>query len=386
MRRFAPDAVDARVYVSGLDSGREAELSPTMKISAFDHPLLGALLGDEEVAAFLSVDADLAAMLAFEAALAEAQAALGLIPAEAARRIAEACAGFAPDLQNLAAGVARDGVVAPALVAQLRAAVGEPHAKHLHRGATSQDVIDTSLTMRLKSVCDLFDRRLSSLIETLHELDRRDGAVPLMGRTRMQRALPITARDKLRAWREPLERHRARLIEMKPRLLVVQFGGPVGTRGDLDGKGDALAAELARRLGLGAGPCWQVERDGIGEFASWLSIVAGSLGKIGQDAALMAQNEVGEVRLAGGGGSSAMPHKSNPVLAETLVTLARFSAGLAGTLHQSLVAENERSGAAWTLEWLTLPPLVVATATSLRHAATMCRGLRFGAIKDVTKV
>ena len=115
----------------------------------------------------------------------------------------------------------------------------------------------------------------------------------------------------------------------------MQFGGPVGTRGDLEGKGDALAAELARRLGLGAGPCWQVERDGIGEFASWLSLVAGSLGKIGQDAALMAQNEVGEVRLAGGGGSSAMPHKSNPVLAETLVTLARFSAGLAGTLHQS---------------------------------------------------
>ena len=357
-----------------------------MNISAFDHPLLGALLGDEEVAAFLSVDADLAAMLAFEAALAEAQAALGLIPADAARRITEVCARFVPDRENLAAGVARDGVVAPALVAQLRAAIGEPHAKHLHRGATSQDVIDTSLTIRLKSVCDLFDRRLAALIETLRELDRRDGAVPLMGRTRMQRALPITARDKLRAWREPLERHRARLTELKPRLLVAQFGGPVGTRADLDGKGDALAAELARRLGLGDAPCWHVERDGIGEFASWLSLVAGSLGKIGQDAALMAQNEVGEVRLAGGGGSSAMPHKSNPVLAEALVTLARFSAGLAGTLHQSLVAENERSGAAWTLEWLTLPPLVVATATSLRHASTMCRGLRFGAIADVTKI
>ena len=96
-------------------------------------------------------------------------------------------------------------------MAQLRAAVGEPHGKHLHRGATSQDVIDTSLTIRLKSVCALFDRRLASLIETLRELDRRDGAILLMGRTRMQRALPIAAHDKLRAWREPLERHRARL-------------------------------------------------------------------------------------------------------------------------------------------------------------------------------
>ena len=132
-----------------------------MTISAFDHPLLGALLGDEEVAASFSLDADLAAMLAFEAALAEAQASLGLVPTEAARHIAEVCASFSPDRAGLAAGVARDGVVAPALVAQLRAAVGEPHGKHLHRGATSQDVIDTSLTIRLKSICALFDRRLA---------------------------------------------------------------------------------------------------------------------------------------------------------------------------------------------------------------------------------
>jgi 3-carboxy-cis,cis-muconate cycloisomerase len=353
-----------------------------MTVSAFDHPLLGALLGDEEVAAYFSLEADLAAMLAFEAALAEAQAALGLVPVEAARRIAEVCAGFSPDRAGLAAGVARDGVVAPALVAQLRAAVGEPHGKRLHKGATSQDVIDTSLTMRLKPICDILDRRLATLIETLRELEGREGGVPLMGRTRMQRALPILARDSLRAWREPLERHRVRLAELRPRLLVVQFGGPVGTREGLDGKGDALAAELARRLGLGDAPCWHVERDRIGEFASWLSLVGGSLGKIGQDAALMSQNEVGEVRLAGGGGSSAMPHKSNPVLAEVLVSLARFGAGLAGTLHQGLVAEYQRSGAAWTLEWLTLPPMVVATATGLRHATTLCRGLRFIAAPD----
>jgi 3-carboxy-cis,cis-muconate cycloisomerase len=353
-----------------------------MTISAFDHPWLGALLGDDEVAGFFTAEADLAAMLAFEAALAGAQASLGLIPQDAARRIEAVRASFAPDRAALAAGLARDGVVAPALIKQLRAAVGEPHGRSLHRGATSQDVIDTSLTLRLKSVCAVLDRRLAALIDTLADLDARDGAVALMGRTRMQRALPIAARDKLRAWRQPLERHRARLAELRPRLLVVQFGGPVGTRGDLDGKGDALAAELARRLGLGDAPCWQGTRDAIGEFASWLSLVAGSLGKIGQDAALMAQNEIGEVRLAGGGGSSAMPHKSNPVLAEVLVTLARFTAGTAGTLHQGLVAENERSGAAWTLEWLTLPPLVAATAAALRHAQTMCAGLRFVAAPD----
>jgi 3-carboxy-cis,cis-muconate cycloisomerase len=345
--------------------------------SAFDHPLLRTLVGDEEVGKAFTFEADLAAMLAFESALAQAEAGFGIIPDEAASRIVEVCKTFRPDLEGLAAGTARDGVIAPALIAQLRTAVGEPQARHLHRGATSQDVIDTSLVLRLKSVCVLLDERLATLIRVLRELTAHDGATPLMGRTRMQRALPITVSDKLRAWREPLERHRTRLAQLRPRLLVVQFGGPVGTRAGLDGKGDVVAEELARRLGLADGPCWHVERDGIGEFADWLSLVAGSLGKIGQDVALMAQNEIGEVRFAGGGRSSAMPHKSNPVGAEVLVALARFAAGLGGTLHQGLVAENERSGAAWTLEWLTLPLLVAATAAALRHCLTLCEGLEF---------
>ncbi len=348
-----------------------------MTFSAFDHPVLGALLGDAEAAQCFSFEADLAAMLAFESALAEAEAALGLIPAEAARRIAETCRNFAPERRRLADGAARDGVVAPALVAALREAVGQPHAKFVHHGATSQDVVDTSLTIRLKAVCALMESRLTALIETLRRLAARDGEVPLMARTRMQRALPITAAEKLRAWREPLERSLARLAQMKPRLLVVQFGGPVGARGDLDGRGDAVAAELARRLDLFAAPCWHVERDVIGEFAAWLSLLAGSLGKLGQDVALMAQNEIAEVRLAGGGRSSAMAHKSNPVSAEILVALARFCAGQLGACHQALVHENERSGAAWTLEWLTLPPMVAAAAAALRHAAAICRGLRF---------
>ena len=348
-----------------------------MTLSAFNRPLLRVLLGDEEVARLFSDEADLKAMIAFETALASAEAAVGLIPDDAATAIGEAAAGFLPDLPALTAGVARDGVVAPTLVAQLRAAVGEPHAKHVHRGATSQDVIDTSLTMRLKGVCDLFDRRLAALIAQLDAIEARDRDVALMGRTRMQRALPIAARDKLRAWREPLQRHRARLVELRPRLLGVQFGGAVGTRRDLDGKGAAVAAELARRLGLHDAPCWHVQRDAIGEFGGWLGLVCGSLGKIGQDCALMAQNEIGEIRLAGGGGSSAMPHKVNPVGAEILVTLARFAAGQVGTLQQAMVAENERSGASWTLEWLTLPPLAAATGAALRHASVLSAGLRF---------
>jgi 3-carboxy-cis,cis-muconate cycloisomerase len=348
-----------------------------MTISALDSPILSALLGDDEVAGYFSVEADIRAMLAFESALARALGSAGLIPNAAAARIAAVCDEFSPDVASLAGGAARDGVVAPALVRLLRAEVGAPHDAYVHRGATSQDVVDTSLVLRLKPVLALFEARLAALTASLRELATRQGATRLMGRTRMQRALPIHAADKLRGWREPLERHITRLAELRPRLLVVQFGGPVGVRGDLEGNGAAVVVELARLLRLGAGPCWHVERDALAEFAAWTSLVAGSLGKIGADVAIMAQNEIGEVKLADGGGSSAMPHKSNPVRAETLVALARFNAALLGAHHQALVHENERSGAAWTLEWLVLPQMVVAAAAALRHAAALCAGLQF---------
>jgi 3-carboxy-cis,cis-muconate cycloisomerase len=348
-----------------------------MTISALDSPILSALLGDDEVAGYFSLEADIRAMLEFESALARAQGSAGLIPMEAAARIAAVCDEFSPDVAGLARGAAQDGVVAPALVKLLRAKVGAPHETHVHRGATSQDVVDTSLILRLKPVLAVFEARLLALTASLRGLETSQGAIRLMGRTRMQRALPIHAADKLRGWREPIERHVARLDELRPRLLVVQFGGAVGVRGDLEDKGEAIAAELARLLQLGAGPCWHVERDALAEFAAWASLVAGSLGKIGADIALMAQNEIGEVKLADGGASSAMPHKSNPVRAEALVALARFNAALLGAHHQALVHENERSGAAWTLEWLVLPQMVVAAAAALRHAAALCAGLRF---------
>jgi 3-carboxy-cis,cis-muconate cycloisomerase len=348
-----------------------------MTIAAADSPILSGLLGDSQVAANFSVEADLRAMLDFESALAKAQAALGLIPAEAASRIAAICAKFSPDIAALAAGAAKDGVVVPALVKALREKAGPPHDACVHRGATSQDVIDTSLVLRLKPALALLEQRLLDLTASLSDLATSQGDVRLMGRTRMQRALPIRAADKLSHWRRPLERHIERLSELRPRLLVVQFGGAVGDRRDLENKGEALTVELARLLGLAAGPCWHVERDSLAELAAWASLVTGSLGKIGADVALMAQNEIGEVKLAEGGGSSAMAHKSNPVRAETLVALARFNAALLGGQHQALVHENERSGAGWMLEWLVLPQMVVAAAAALRHAGAMCAGMRF---------
>ncbi len=339
-----------------------------MTVSAFDHPFLRGLLGDQEVGACFSVEADLRAMLDFEAALAQAQGEAGMIPVQSAKAIVGACASLEPDIEALDQSTAIDGVVVPDLVRQLRAAVGERASEHVHMGSTSQDAIDTGAAMRLAKVTDILTGRLEGIIEVLNTLQAQWGERPLMGRTRMKRALPITVADRLRNWREPLERQLARAPAVREGVAVLHLGGPVGTLGQLGENGPAVAQAMAKRLELNSpsGPR-HTQRDHLAEFASWLSLVSGSLGKLGQDIALMAIDEVGEIELSGGGGSSAMAHKQNPVAAEVLVTLARFNAAQLAAMHTGLVHENERSGAAWTLEWLTLPPMCVATAAGLRH-------------------
>lgn len=340
--------------------------------------LLDALTGDDAIATLLSDQAQIGHMLAFETALAHAEAQAGLIAQEAAETIETAVAGFAPDWDDLVAGMVRDGVVVPALVRQLRQAVGPQHAGALHFGATSQDVVDTALVLQIADIITVLEQRLNQLQQRLAALAARDGARPAMAHTRMQQALSTTIGDKLRNWSEPLGRHLSALARMRRDLLVIQLGGPVGDRASFEGKGDLVAKYLAERLDLGVAPSWHAMRDPVVAFGSLLSLITGSLGKMGADIALMAQTEIGEVRLSGGGQSSAMAHKSNPVKAEVLVTLARYNAGLAGTLHQALVHENERSGAAWTLEWLVLPKMMTTTGASLRIADELLGQISFG--------
>jgi len=349
-----------------------------MSASPFDHPLLSRLLGDAEIAGYFAPEAELTEMLAFEATLAEAEALEGVIPPSAGVAIAAAARSLLPDAKLLAEGAARDGVTVPALVQQLRAALGEPLAQHVHHGATSQDVIDTGLALRLRAVASILDQRLIDVIEQLDALAARDGKRELMGRTRMQRARPITVAEKLSHWREPLARHRERLVELAPRLFLLQLGGAVGNRAELGGKGMAVGKHMARTLKLhNPIAARHSERDGMAEFAGWLSLITGSLGKLGADVVLMAQNEVGEVKLAHAGGSSAMPEKQNPVAAEILVTLARFNAALLSGMHSALVHENERSGSAWTLEWMLLPQMCVAAGAALRQAQNLLAAIRF---------
>ena len=348
-----------------------------MAFSLFDHPHFARLLEQAEVAAWFTPEAEVEAMLRVEVALAEAEAELGVIPNDAAAVIAEALSDAHLGADLLAEGVARDGLAVPILVQHLRALVGDQHGRHLHFGATSQDVIDSGLMLRLKDVLVILRRDLGLVIERLAQLDAEQGAAEIMGRTRMQRALPITFSDRLATWAGPLKRQLAALDAVEREVLVVQFGGPVGTLDKLGGQGPAVRAALAKRLGLAdPGRSWHAERDRVANLASWLSVVAGSLGKVGQDLVLMAQNEVGEASLADGGRSSAMRHKRNPVRAELLVTLAHFNAGQLGLMHQALVHEGERSGIAWTLEWLVLPQMVAATTASLKVASACLQGLK----------
>ncbi|KPF46123.1 3-carboxy-cis,cis-muconate cycloisomerase [Rhizobium sp. AAP43] len=336
-----------------------------MTASVFDHPILSGLLGDEVVAAQFALAAELAALLAFEVALAKVQAEEGLVSEAAAAAIGALPEHFVADLDAVKQAVARDGVVIPDLVRQWRASLGE-HGPELHFGATSQDAIDTGLMLRLQAVSRILDQRLGTIVHGLDDVHDRFGSHSLMGRTRMQAAIPITVADRIETWRRPLVDLRGSLARMVETGFPLQFGGAAGTLEKLGDKGLAVRSRLASELGLADRPRWHSQRGIIVEIGGLLSQISGSLGKLGQDLALMASD--GTAAIGGGGASSAMPHKRNPVKAEVLVSLARFNAVQISGLHQALVHEQERSGAAWTLEWMILPQMAVATGAATRLA------------------
>lgn len=336
----------------------------------------GALFSDPECARLFSDMACAVAMVTVERALARAEARLGIIPAAAAATIDADLADFEPDVSAIAAGVATSGTPVIALVDQLRHAVGADAADFVHWGATSQDIVDTGLLLRLRRFLELCSERLDGLIGQLAVLaDTHRGAV-MPARTRMQHALPTVFGMTAANWLMPLVRHRDRLSQLQPRLLVVQCGGAAGTLAALGDKGVDVMSALAEELDLGVPPTpWHTQRDSIAECASWLGLVTGSLGKIAQDIVLLGQTEIGEVRDTHGGGSSTMPQKANPVRAEAVITLARANAAALSSMHQAVIQEHERGGAGWSLEWLTLPQMAVAAGTALLQMQSVIDGL-----------
>jgi 3-carboxy-cis,cis-muconate cycloisomerase len=349
-----------------------------LSITPVDHPFLSSLVGDTELMQLFRGDWHLARMLDFEVRLAECEAEEGVVPPEAVEAIREGITRGEMNFDRLRAGAARDGVVVPMLVELLREAIGEPHGRYLHHGATSQDVIDTVFALAYREAIDIIGGRLGELVAALDALNASEGAVEVMAHTRMQAAIPVPASRKILSWRDPLARLLQRLPSVRAQVAVLHFAGAAGTLEKLRAKGPAVRARLAAAMDLAdIERPRHSERDGLVEFASWIATVSGSLGKFGQDVALMAQSEVGEVRLLTGGGSSAMPHKVNPVGAEILVALARFNATLVSGMHHTMVHENERSGAAWTLEWMLLGQMVISTGAALNRALQLAANLEF---------
>jgi 3-carboxy-cis,cis-muconate cycloisomerase len=346
-----------------------------MTVSPFDSGLLGPLLGDAETARLFSDEAAIAAMIRVECALARAQAAVGIVPAEAAETIDRLLADAIVPPARLADATARAGVPVPALLAELRALLPPEAGRWLHWGATSQDVVDTALALRLAGALDLLDTRLGALLAALEAAGKLWSDLPMAGRTRSQAAAPIAFGDRCRAWAAPLAELRPDLAALRPRVARVQLGGSVGTNAVIAPHGPDVASRLAAELGLAEASPWHTNRAGLAAFGGWCAAIAAGTAKMAGDLVLMGRTESGEARAGAGGGSSTMPQKSNPVAAETVVGLARYAAPLAAAMHLATIHAEERDGSAWTVEWLALPQLVLCAAGSLRHGVALATSL-----------
>ncbi len=337
--------------------------------------LFGSLFCDSEIASEFDARVFTQRMLAFEAAWTRALCESGIVSDGDAAVALSAIDGFSD--WDLGAGSDRDGLPVPALIAALKRDLPEGAVRAIHAGATSQDVIDTAMMLTCLAVLDKFTARIAKVLVLIDVLLAENGHHALMARTRMQAALPATVALRVAAWRRPLADHLMRADALRGALSQVQIGGPIGAR---DVALEACAMRVAKALGLSLGAVWHSDRSQVIGFGSWMTLVAGTLGKIGQDVALMAQQGVDEITLSGGGGSSAMAHKQNPIAAEAMVTLARYVAGQQGILGQAMIHEQERSGAAWALEWMTLPAMAEATGAALCHAERLILSIeRIGA-------
>lgn len=336
--------------------------------------LFGNLFCDDEIAREFSSRAMLERMMAFEEAWTRALMATGSVTSEEGEEALAAFARF--DLSTFQPASDRDGVPVPSLVAHLREGLGSGGSGAIHTGATSQDLIDTAMVQACIAIMSILESRLESLSNALDGVNGRFGEHEFSSRTRMQLAMSAKVSLRTGAWQRLISGQVARLPALRGEVARIQIGGAVGMRDKPDGAGQEVAEQVSKALGLQIAPVWHTDRSSLVIFGNWLTLVAGSAGKIAQDIALMAQQGIDEIELEGGGGSSAMPHKQNPVLAETIMALARHVAGQQGVLAQAMIHEQERSGAAWSLEWLTLPVMAEETGAALRHLEVLIQSVK----------
>jgi 3-carboxy-cis,cis-muconate cycloisomerase len=334
--------------------------------------LFGSQFSDPEITAIFSDEQFVRSMLEVEAALARVEANLGIIPGEAAERISAMASLQHIDLAGLRASMESQGFPVIELVRQLRQAVGDDTASYVHRGATTQDIIDTARVLQCRAALIAIERDLNQTLNNLASLADSHRHTLMAGRTHSQHALPIPFGLKVAAWIAPLCRQRARLAQSRRRILMIQFGGAAGTLASLGTRGSEVQTALAEALDLSVPLMpWHTQRDGIVELAGWLSMLTGSLAKMAQDIILLSQSEVGELRESSDhsrGGSTTMPQKSNPITSEYIVGAARINASLLASLHQAMVQEHERGTHGWQVELALLPQMFAVTTSALRRA------------------
>jgi 3-carboxy-cis,cis-muconate cycloisomerase len=342
-------------------------------------PLLAPMLSSAAMRAVCDDAATLQNMLDFEAALARAEAGLGVIPADAAGPITNACRAESFDLAGLADAATRSGNLAIPLVKALTANVAKVDAgaaRYVHWGATSQDVIDTGAMLSLRAGID-------ALLAGFAGLARQHRHTPVVARTWLQHALPMPFGLKLAEYAAALHRSKLRLQRVRREMLALQFGGAAGTLAALGDNGLKVAERLAAELKLPLPDApWHTHRDRIAEAASVLAILAGTCGKIARDVSLMMQTDVGEAFEPSGegrGGSSTMPHKRNPVAAASALAAATMAPNLAATIFAAQVQDHERSAGPWHAEWPTLPTLLLVTSGALAAIVDIAEGLEVDA-------
>jgi 3-carboxy-cis,cis-muconate cycloisomerase len=351
-------------------------------------PLLAPMLSSAAMRAVCDDAACLQNMLDFEAALARAEAAIGVIPDSAAGPIADACRTESFDLAALAEAATRSGNLAIPLVKALTANVAKADAeaaRYVHWGATSQDVIDTATMLTLRAAIGALLADIDRAVAGFATLARQHRTTAVVARTWLQHALPMPFGLKLAEYAAALHRSRKRLQRLRRETLALQFGGAAGTLAALGDQGMPVAEKLAGLLNLPLPDApWHTHRDRIAEAASVFAILAGSCGKIARDVSLMMQTDVAEAFEPSGkgrGGSSTMPHKRNPVAAASALAAATMAPNLAATIFAAQVGDHERSAGPWHAEWPTLPMLLLVTSGGLAAIVDIAEGLEVDAAR-----
>ena len=350
-----------------------------MSVNPAESEIWGSLYGTPEMREIFSDHAQLQCLLDVEAALARAQAKLGLVPAHVAATITAAARVENVRLDRIAASTRTVGYPVVGLVKELGRVAGDEAARYIHLGATTQDILDSALVLQLRQACGALRRDLLALARKLAEHALRYRQTPMAGRTHLQHAVPITFGLKCAVWAAPLATHIERLNAAMRRTLVVEFGGAAGTLAPLGANGIAVVEAFAQELGLGVPDLpWHVVRDGLAEMVAILGLICGTVAKFALDITLLMQTEVAEVcepYTAGRGGSSTMPQKRNPIASEYILAATRGVHALIPLMFGAMVQDHERGTGPWQTEPLVIPQCFVLTAGALAHACAIAEGM-----------